>query len=174
MNILLTGFDEKDRLIVKGVIAHPEISNEELAKSTGLPLSTLHKRLAELLRRKCLERVIRVIDWRAVGYPLRYRIDIRVNNRELHRGASDPIGGIDSQKKLAIYIKTVLPKQYSGSVIVEDVIILLGQAADVSVLIRAKDPHVVFDFVTEGLRRLAGVEMTTTSHEAWSCTEGAL
>jgi hypothetical protein len=55
-----------------------------------------------------------------------------------------------------------------------DVTILLGQAYDLSLVIRARSPKAVFLFVTEGLRVLGGVQETMTYQEAWSYGEPPL
>ena len=169
--------DAKDRMIVAYLMHHPRAAVEEVSVRTGMPAPTVQKRLAYLLREQALERVVRVIDWTAVGYPLRYWIDVRINQRELRLGRGGPIEGspkIDAPKQLAQFIMNQLAKRYEGSLIVMDVTMLLGSPADLSVYIRARDHRAVFEFVTGGLRMLGGVESTTTFHEAWSCTEGDL
>jgi len=55
-------------------------------------------------------------------------------------------------------------------VIVEDVCVLLGDPADLSLTVRVKDPDDIFPFVTEHLRTMDGVDNTATSIESWTCS----
>ena len=174
--------NEKDRNIIDCLINNPHASVKTLSKQVGYPPSTVQKRVASLIRTKRLGRILRVEDWGYAGYPLRYRVDIKINQAELRRAQADA-GGSDEvhsdvqpgteppagQRALAKHIKQTLAKAYAGSLIVEDIVLLLGQQADVSIIVRSRDANSVFDFVTNGLQRLDGVEGTMTSHEAWSC-----
>lgn len=169
--------DEKDRKIIHFLLLHPAAQVEEIARDLKYPQSTVQKRISRMLHDECLERVVRVVDWSAIGYPLHYWVDVKVRLYELRKGRTGSPGQqsfVDSPKKLAGYIMQVLPKAYGERLIVEDVIILLGSPADLSISIRAADHHVVLDFVTSALRNLGSVESTTTFHAAWSCVEGDL
>jgi DNA-binding Lrp family transcriptional regulator len=168
--------DGKDLRIAERVIRDPRVTVEEIAEQLNQPVSTVQKRLADLLRKGQLERMIRIADWAAIGYPLRYRIDVKTDQRQLSIGQGGKSGEppkIDSQKKLATYIMRTMPKGYSGLLIVQDVTLLFGQP-DLCVTVRARDHQTVFDFVTVGLRLLGGVESTMTFHEVWSCADGDL
>jgi hypothetical protein len=71
--------------------------------------------------------------------------------------------------------KTVTKKKFSrNDLILENVTILLGQQADLTVTLRARDQEAVLTFVVDGLRTMRGVRMTSTSHEAWSCVDGEM
>jgi DNA-binding Lrp family transcriptional regulator len=156
---------------------HPTATLQQLAVGVECPQATVQKRLSHMLHEGILERIVKVVRWEAIGYPLRYWIDVRVNQRELRAGRGGPHSEgdrIDSTSKLAQYIMHSVASKFSGSLIVLDVTMLLGSPADLSVYIRAKDHHTVLDFVTNGLRALGAVDSTTTFHEAWSCTEGKL
>ena len=171
--------DEKDVKIAEIIIRNPQITVESIAEFLGIPESTVSKRLADMLRERQLARIIEIRDWTAFGYPLRYRIDIKVNQRELRMGRGGPPEAdapkIANQKQLATYIKdtlpTLLPQEYKGQLIVRDVTILLGQQADLTLVVRAKDYETILEFVTNGLRVLGGVDTTMTSQEAWSCSD---
>ena len=172
-----SGLDEKDLKIMECVIGDPKVSVASIAKQVSVPESTVQKRLSELIQEKRLERVLRVADWENANYPLRYRVDLEINQPELsigHGGPHDDDQKIDTQKKLALYIKDILPKAFKGLVVVEDVTILLGQRSDLCVTVRARDHHVILEFVTNGLRNLRGIQKTATAQEAWSCIDGDL
>lgn len=167
--------DDRDEQILAFIIRNPDATVEEIAAETNIPGSTVQKRLSDLLKDRVLARQIVVQNWQLAGYSLSYRIDIKINQRVLrsgHGGLEEDGNQINSQKKLASYIRDRLSKRYSNQLIVRDVVILLGQQADLVVSVRAKDHAVILDFVTEALRMCGGVDYTMTSQEAWSCADG--
>ncbi len=193
--------DEKDFRILQCLIHYPEATVDFISDKLGYSPSTVQKRLADLQagNQRRFARVMEIRDWDAAGYPLRYRIDLKVDQIALRAGkdrggpvnepdeAEDPVGDedgapihlptpankINSQKRLARYIKqqlAVLPTFKDGLLCI-DVTILLGQEYDMSISLRARDAEVVLEFVTKGLRFLRGVHSTATSHESWSCAD---
>ena len=60
---------------------------------------------------------------------------------------------------------------YAARVHIEDVVILLGGQADLSVAVRVHNAAIIRKFVTDGLRMMSGINSTTTSQEMWSCFE---
>jgi DNA-binding Lrp family transcriptional regulator len=168
---------DKDQCIIEYIITNPGATVELIGDKTGHPVSTVQKRLSRLFQESLLERAIRVVDWAAVGYPLSYWVNLKVDFRALQSrsgGLKAETLRVNSTKGLATHIMKSLSLQYRGALIVQDVIILLGSPADLCVLLRARDHHAVLDFVTSGLRGLGVVESTTTFHAAWSCAEGDL
>jgi DNA-binding Lrp family transcriptional regulator len=171
--------DVKDRAIAEAIVQNPRASVPWISKATGYPESTVNKHLSAMqqLDRLVLGRIIQVLNWRAVGYPLRYRVDILVDQRMLSRGKGGPYGKpqkskaerISTQEQLGTYIKYTLSKQYEGRIVVLDASILLGHAADLTVALCAKDSEAIRDFVTTGLRGLGGVNSTSTSEQIWTC-----
>ena len=164
--------DDIDLLITKYVVRDPRAEVAEIADELRLSASGVQKRLSALFERKVLVREgIRVMSWPEVGFPLRYSISIEVDQRELRKGRGGPPDdelGIDSQRKLAVYIKDQLPKRFDGRIIVLEVTILLGEKADIVASVLARDHPAILEFVTDGLRILGGVSRTRTSEEAWS------
>jgi DNA-binding Lrp family transcriptional regulator len=171
--------DSTDRRILDCVIENPATTVEGIVKyldeqGVRLSESAVGKRVAELLNNGILERIIIIRDWVTVGYPFRYRIDVKADMKELRLGRGGPAKephAVDSQKKLGAYIKDVLSRKYVGRLVVLEVTILLGQQADLSITVRARDSRTVLNFVTEDLRALGGIEATMTSHEAWTYGE---
>jgi len=114
---------------------------------------------------------VTVVDLVSAGFPLKYRIDIKINPRELRenkgKAENHPERKISSQKALARYIATSLPhdERFAGSVVVEDVTIALGDRADLSATVWVKSHEAIFSFVTEGVRSISGVDSTSTCHE---------
>lgn len=163
--------DYKDRRIVEAIAQNRQASIPLISQIANIPQSTVSKRLAELIRTNRIGRVLEIFDWPAAGYFRRYRIDILVDQRALGRGE----GGhhkeerIDTQEKLGEYIKYRLSQKYIGRVVVVDVGILLGHAADLTVIVYAKGRNAIRDFITNGIRRCGGVESSSTSEEIWTC-----
>ena len=60
---------------------------------------------------------------------------------------------------------------YADRVHIEDVVMLLGGQADLSVACESTTPQSSGKFVTDGLRMMSGINSTTTSQEMWSCFE---
>jgi DNA-binding Lrp family transcriptional regulator len=174
--------DDKDQRIAEEVIRNPSASVPILARLTGLPESTLSKRLSFLLSSRYLERTIRVVRWRDLGYPFRHRVDIKVDQRMLSEGKGGPRSAsgkrsktkINSQEDLALYIKHTLTRQYEGRLVVLDVGILLGHDADISMVVCSRTPDEIRRFVTSDLRSLGGVLGTSTSEEIWTCPESIM
>jgi DNA-binding Lrp family transcriptional regulator len=170
--------DAVDVKIIEVIIHNPQATVDGIAEQVRMSSTAIQKRLGDLFNDNKLGRAIIVKDWNYAGYPFLYRVDIKANMRLLQLAQGGPPGDgdeqIDSQRKLANYIKDTLAKRYRGRLIVVDVTILLGQAYDLSLVIRARSPKAVFLFVTEGLRVLGGVQETMTYQEAWSYGEPPL
>lgn len=64
--------DDKDLRIIDYIIQHSDARAEDLARTLDYPLTTVHRRLLNLLRSEVLERGLTVRNWSAIGYPLRY------------------------------------------------------------------------------------------------------
>ena len=169
--------DAKDVRILRIVMNSPQASVEGIAGDCGIPASTAQKRLSFLIHNGFLERVIRIVDWAEVGYPLRFRIDIRVNLWDAARvggGGRHPTVKPNALRRLALHVSRLAKEEYADTLVVQDVIVLFGHQVDLSVALRAKNHEAVFDFVTARLRELPGVESTETFHEAWSAADGTL
>src|ERR1017187_3409023 len=192
-----------DELIARYYVQDSEADQDGVAGAIakdhpgpGRSSSNVLKRIAELVKERILVKRTDVIDWKAVGYPFRYRIDVHVDQDALRIGRSygappgeEPQDPVDNWRRLATYImrellpfvekipasKTVTKKKFSrNDLILENVTILLGQQADLTVTLRARDQEAVLTFVVDGLRTMRGVRMTSTSHEAWSCVDGEM
>jgi DNA-binding Lrp family transcriptional regulator len=177
--------NNKDRQIAQEIAQNPRASIPLIAKLTGIPESTVGKRLAALMQAHRIGRILQIFNWPAMGYQRRYRIDILVDQRSLTKGEGglyEPppkLGEKDrpkaetqriyTQEQLAIYIKYTLGKKYEGRIVVLDVSILLGHAADLTVTVCARGGKSILDFVTNGLRPLGGIQSTSTSEEIWTC-----
>ena len=166
--------DSRDIQIVRFLLREPTAEVSRISQSLNIPQSTVQKRLSRMEADGCVERGVKVIDWAVIGYPLHYWIDIRLNFQALRKTRTFGPSATNLQKQLAMLILKSTTKDLDDSLFVEDVIILLGSPADLSVSIRARDHRTVLEFVTNRLRMIEGVDSTTTFHAAWSSGEGDL
>ena len=159
----------------------------DIAEKLKEPEVTIKLRWLSLQRRKILVRSPRVLDWEAIGLPLRFRIDIQIDQKALlSKEGGGPVGAekkIGTQEALSLFIQRELIQLLSKSndglaylreqLFVEDVVILLGNpTADISAIVRAKTNLAALKFVTGGLRMMPAVARTSTYQEAWSCMVG--
>jgi DNA-binding Lrp family transcriptional regulator len=194
--------DEKDQLIAECILLYPQASIEAIADETRIAVSTVQKRLAEMLAREQLARIIEIRDWKAAQFPVRYRIDVQIDQDALMEGGgggpkaisesdiSDADGDPDevpmnlprpaheirSQQALGRYIKNRLARsaRFRRRLVCLDVVMLMGAAYDLSVTVRARDTDAVTEFVTRGLKSLRAVGRTTSTLEPWSCADEEL
>lgn len=181
--------------ILHAIRKNPYIDNKGLMDECDLTEDKLQHRLKELHDNGWLD-VYREIDVIALGYKLRYRIDVKINPRDLQPHLDDLRNKLmaakklpsdnNPQKLLALYIKNLLLQapgdlleaeafeRLRQRVIVEDVSILMGDPADLTISVRVKDHEDIFQFVTGLLRPAPGVENTSTSLEAWSVRAGKI
>lgn len=172
---------EEQWRILEFIQKNPLAGDEELAIHFGMSVDSIQRRLTPLRDNHWIE-TKRIVDWAAVGYRLKYRIDVKIDPLALQQKLTTlkdaPISQTDNpQKILAGYIKNKLAadKAFADIVIVEDVVILLGEPADLSITVRVREPEDVFDWVTAGLRAATpGIESTSTCLEAWSILDGKL
>jgi len=188
--------DELDQRIARFYVNAPKATERQVASGIKESYSTVQDRIQKLKEAAVLGARTDVTNWAILGYPFRYRIDVHVDQEALRK---DPYYGapygekpdkgkeINNWHRLADYImnelvdyvgrqsKTVAQHQLKPSdLVVQNVTILLGQQADLSVTVRAKHPDAILSFVVDGLRAMMGVRMTSTAHEAWSYTDGEL
>jgi DNA-binding Lrp family transcriptional regulator len=204
--------DELDQKLARALINNPSADDEALAKSLGIHKNTVQRRRRALLTEGILAPSLEIRDWGAIGFPLRYRIDIEINAQSLlggdagekRKAARDfdaspadcpeelrPKRPVDTQERMAHYIYSDLLKYVKWRIstgqdhgngfdnledvlIIQDVNILLGHRADLSMIVRASHQSAVLMLVVNGLRRMRGVTSTVSSHEAWSCVDGFL
>lgn len=165
--------DQKNRDILTYIMSEPHASVDMIAAYMKMPAPTAQKRIQRLMREGYLERVLRVIDLKALGYA-RYRIDMNVNPVELRHGEIDKArGNVKTQEELAQFIMGTLQRSAGDNLLIENVTILLGHHADLSATVWVKDTEVLRKFVTDELRGGGGIQDTSTALEAWSVQEAA-
>jgi DNA-binding Lrp family transcriptional regulator len=203
-----------DQKIARCIIETPAATIREIASETGMSDSTVQRHREKLITDGVLLPNATVVkNWPAVGFKMRFRIDILINQLELRNetkgggpeceGCPDdikPAKPINSQEQLAAFIKEKLvnyvawrietgkeasdrpaakaavgasltAEQFRSAIMVQDVTILLGHHADLSVTVRANSMTAIRKFVTSGLRMMRGITATSTAHEVWSYME---
>jgi DNA-binding Lrp family transcriptional regulator len=164
--------DEKDRAIERAIKANPRATVEQIAAEVGIPIPTAQKRVHRLMREDRLERILRV-----AGPKQRYRVDVFINARQLYKDnwvPKHPDLGLGPQEELALFIEDLFNKEpFKGKLICDDVAILLGDRADLSIRLRARNADNIREFVTgkDGLRNLPQIQNTPTAREVWSTAE---
>jgi DNA-binding Lrp family transcriptional regulator len=164
--------------ILEAIRKNPYISEADLAQRFSMSTDSIGRRLKDLRDKDWLD-VRYIPNLSAMGYSLRYRLDVKINPgvlvKELEKLKGSKVLGSDNpQKILAAYIKNTLETRFLNRVIVDDILIILGDPADLCVTVRVHDHVDVFDWVTAGLRAIPGIENTSTCLEAWSILEGTV
>ncbi len=160
------------RTILLALQVDPFALDDLIAQNVNLDVSTVRKWLRDLRREKLLTDQARLVDLVAAGVMLRYRVDVTIDSPRLNTScetgtlkqihADDP----NKQRRLAYYIKDHVAPSCKG-VLVEEVAIMLGDPADLTVTVLVPRHEVIFSFVTEHLRCLDEVKSTSTSHVSW-------
>jgi DNA-binding Lrp family transcriptional regulator len=112
----MTTRDMDDQKIAHRLIGDPAATNDDIATLSGLSKSTVQRRRSQMEDDGVLSRDTQIKAWRAVGFGLRFRIDILINQHELRKGGGPedgpdkvkPSKPINSQELLATFIKEKL------------------------------------------------------------------
>ena len=169
--------ERKKRELLLWCLKEPTASATELRSKIGVSESTMARLVRELDTENALQRRW-VVNLDKLGWKHKYRIDVKINPRELRDNNTDIIkaGGRwktnNPQEMLAHHIMDQCSPRADQllppPVIVENVSILLGDPADLSVVVRVNDPELLYPFITTDLREIEGVENTSTCTEAWA------
>jgi DNA-binding Lrp family transcriptional regulator len=135
--------DEKDREILKELMADGKAKIRALSRKLGLPMSTIHHRILRMEGDGVIAKYTAIPDYRKMGLPICAYVFINVDYSK-----------IESQDAVAREIRK-LPN-------VMDVSIVSGEI-DIIARIRASDVDDLGDSVVVRLRRIKGVARTVTS-----------
>jgi DNA-binding Lrp family transcriptional regulator len=157
--------DNKDEEILKYFLLHPEAPVKDVAVRLDMPRPTAQRRILNLRTGKHLREIV-AVNPNSLGFTLRYRVDVAISTPNL---STEQI----SLRELAHHIMNGLPQdvRFKDRLLIENVHILLGAHADLSISVRAKNHGVLLEFVTEGLRKIRGVQDAATVQQAWSYTD---
>lgn len=173
--------EELDRTRARKIMLHcvdnPTASIKDLAGVVKMSEASINRYVDELKADNSLARRW-VVNLDKLGWEYKYRVDVKINPLDLQIDNADaPKSGArwdtqNPQEMLAHQIMDMCegdPKQTDPpEIIIEDVTVLLGDPADLSIVLRVRNPKKLYSFITERLRCIPGVENTSTCTEAWS------
>ena len=143
-NISIMGkIDEKDLEILRELERDCSQTKKKIARKLGLPLTTVHNRVAKLEKEKIISSYRAKIDYRKLGFGISAFVQIIVDY------PSKDYSQEDAARKIR-----ALPG-------VEAAAIVAG-GTDIIAKVRAKDTDGLNDFLLKHLRKIAGVDKTTT------------
>ncbi len=136
--------DEKDRRILEVLKEHADYATRQIAKKTGLPITTVHNRIQKLKKEKIIKRFTVELDYAKVGQGFRAYVLTSVNLSLL------------KQKKKSQYDVAKEIKQFP---FVERVDIVSG-GTDLVAMIRVKDVAEFDQVLLTKLQRIEGIDKT--------------
>jgi len=140
-------FDDKDRAILRELMANSKQTTNRLSKRLNIPITTIHNRIKKLEKEKVILNYTVKLDYKKLGKPIPAVIGITVNYSVMP-------GKKISQLEIAKEIKKI-----DG---VQEVTLMTG-GTDIMVKVLASDIEELNTFVTEKLRNISGVDKTQTS-----------
>src|SRR3989344_2981674 len=140
------GIDEKDIRIIEVLKENAKLSTSQIAKKTGIPITTIHHRLKQLQEKKVITKFTIQVNDEKIGKTVSAYILIKVGFSELRKSG-----------KSQDYLGKVL-KQHP---VVEEISMVAGET-DFMCKVRSNGIKELDEFVTTYLRNLEGVETTTT------------
>ena len=153
---------DKDLKIARVLLAAPLATVKEVSQQAGIPTSTVQKRIRRLKEDGllCYQLVPSNRD-KLFATRAMISIDVEPDMEAQHYGYS-------SQEEFVCFLKYGLQnhrdfREYTRTILVESVDILLGGFCDVILIVAAADTLRLCDFVTRCLRRLPGVRKTNTA-----------
>lgn len=155
----------RDLEILRYLLRHSVANLKQVATALDMPEASVAKRVAALQDQNRISRCIQIIDWRAAGFPLRYRVDLMIDHRAL---VAERIAGVSSLEALGKFVVEESARHFARDIFVYDALIPFGQAHDLSILLRTRNTEVLLAYLTRWLGTLAVVSATSTFQEAWS------
>ena len=139
--------DQKDIKILKELRSNGRLSAQEIAKKTGIAVTTAFNRIKRMEKSKIIKGYTVVLDEGKTGRNIAAYVLITVDYNLLKRKKT-------SQHQLATKLR-----QHE---FVDEVAMITG-ASDIVIKIRTMDISQLDEFVTKYLRNVEGVERTQTS-----------
>ena len=136
--------DEKDRQILAVLQEHADYATRQIAKKTGLPITTVHNRIQKLKKEKIIKRFTVELDYHKLLDGFRAYVLVSVNLPLL------------KEKKKSQYDVSKELKQFS---FVERADIVSG-GTDIVATVRVKDVAAFDQVLLTKLQRIEGIEKT--------------
>ncbi len=139
-----TKIDEKDRKILEVLQEHADYPTRQIAKKTGLPITTVHNRIQKLKKEKIIKRFTVDLDYHRLDAGFRAYVLVSVNLSLL------------KQKNKSQYN---VAKEIRNFPFVERVDIVSG-GTDLVTMIRVKDVTEFDQVLLTKLQRIEGIDKT--------------
>jgi len=170
--------NEREQEILWYLHESPNLKDLQIANKMSINETQVRYARESMVKRGWIKENPRV-DLAMLGFPERYRVDIWIDHRELKRppeGRQADSSNYNSQRLLALYIVNTLATEarFKPTILIEDILILLGGEADLTAIVRAKNNNSMLEFVTEGIRMCRGVARTLSCLELRSYLSGTL
>ena len=136
--------DEKDRLILEVLQEHADYATRQIAKKTGLPITTVHNRIQKLKKEKIIKKFTVELDYHKLQDGFRAYVLVSVNLSLL------------KEKKKSQYDVAKELKQFP---FVERADIVSG-GTDIVATVRVKDVAEFDQVLLTKLQRIEGIEKT--------------
>ncbi len=136
--------DEKDKLIVEVLKEHADYPTRQIAKKTGLPITTVHNRIQKLKKEKIIKKFTVDLDYHKLQEGFRAYVLVSVNLSLL------------KQKNKSQYNVVKELRQFP---FVERVDIVSG-GTDIVAMIRVKDVAEFDQVLLTKLQRIEGIDKT--------------
>jgi len=173
---------DKDETILSCIMKEPRVlladiprKLKEADEKNAIPYPTVQRRVQQMIVEGILTRGY-VIDYAKAGYIFRWRVGVLIDQITLQKPGKDDKYKYTTQIDLAHHIQRELPHlpEFQDKLIVNDVFVLLGGVADLTVDVFAKQDKIVTEFIINGLRNLRGVKDTSSAKLAYSSKYGWL
>lgn len=139
-----TKIDEKDRKIIEILQDHADYPTRQIAKKTGLPITTVHNRIQKLKKEKIVKKFTVDIDYHKIGKGFRAYVLVSVDLSLL------------KQKNKSQYH---VAKEIRHFPFVERVDIVSG-GTDIVAMLRVKDVAEFDQVLLTKLQRIEGIDKT--------------
>jgi len=138
--------DEKDKKILDSLKKNARLSTQEIAKQTGIPVTTVYNRIRKLESSGAILGYTVVLDSKKIGKPIMAYVLITVDYKQL--------------KEIKM-TEAQLAKKIRLSPFVESAGIIAG-SKDIILKVRAASVDELDDFINRYLRSLDGIDRTET------------
>jgi DNA-binding Lrp family transcriptional regulator len=139
--------DKKDAAIIEALKQNGRWSTQQIARKTGIPITTVHNRIKKLEKEGVIKGFTVVLDNKKIGRPVAAYILVTVDYKYL------------KEKKMSQY---ELAQKLKSNSNVEEAAMVTG-ASDIIIKVRVSDMDELNDFVTKYLRNVDGIEKTQTA-----------
>jgi DNA-binding Lrp family transcriptional regulator len=166
--------DDRRKTILDLYRRSPKARIKDVADVISLSEEQTARKIDALIAEGALTRKV-VVNLEKLGLQYKYRVDVKLNPRDLQENSDVTAAGkrwntANPQEMLAHYLLDEFSEDEveNPAIIIEDITILLGDQADLSLIVRVRDPKKIYEFITTKCRCVLGIENTSTCTEAWS------